>query len=350
MSLQQVGATDQVYARFAPFASQGLILGRVIRLDRSEYTVILENEERRAEAAGSLLYHASEASALPAIGDWVGLDGPLIRAVLPRTTQFSRRAAGRRIDQQIIAANIDLVFLMSGLDRDFNLRRIERYLTLTWESGARPVILLNKADVCEEVGRHEDQVARVAPGVTILSISAQAGLGLENVKKLICRECTVALLGSSGVGKSTLVNRLLGETRQRTQEVREEDARGRHTTTYRELIPLADGGVLIDTPGMRELQLWASENSVARTFEEIAELASQCRFGDCQHTGEPGCAVAQALQRGELDAERYESYCKQQKEVARHEQKNDVLATQREKRHLKNLMKAAKAMYKQRGR
>jgi ribosome biogenesis GTPase len=268
--------------------------------------------------------------------------------VLPRSTLFSRRAAGRREDQQPIAANVDLVFLVCGLDGDFNVRRLERYLTLAAESGAAPVIVLNKADACEDLGARIEETAAVAGSSPIVACSAQTGAGLDALDRFLARGRTIALLGSSGVGKSTLVNRFLGEERFRTNTVREDDSHGRHTTTHRELVPLPRGGALIDTPGMRELQLWASQESVDAAFDEIAEIAAGCRFRDCKHAGETGCAVEAALARGTIGADRMASYRKLAAEARHHEVMTDKFAALEQKRQWKAMHRAAKKMYKSR--
>src|SRR3954449_6436585 len=245
----------------------------------------------KAAAIGALLYRAHDASELPAVGDWVAVQvignaEAMIHAVLPRHTRFSRRAAGARDREQMIAANVDLALVICGLDHDFNLRRIERYLTLARQSGADAAVALNKADLCTDVEARLEEVRGIAGDTPVITICARSPDGIAPIVQLIGQGCTVALLGSSGVGKSTLVNQLLGEERQRVQEVRESDSRGRHTTTYRELMPLPSGGALIDTPGMRELQLWAGSDSLDSAFAEIADLAGQCRFRNCGHGAE----------------------------------------------------------------
>jgi ribosome biogenesis GTPase len=339
---------------FNSYAAQGLVLARVAMAHRDQYHLYTEAGGMMAEASGSLWYRAPDRASMPVVGDWVaarvvGPDQAVVEDVLPRRTCFSRRAAGRREDQQPIAANIDLVFLVCGLDGDFNLRRVERYLTLTAESGAAPVIVLNKADVCDDLEGRIAQTRAVAAGAPVVPCSAREGEGVEQLYAFLGPGRTVALLGSSGVGKSTIINRIVGDERLRTAEVRESDSRGRHTTTRRELIPLAQGGALIDTPGMRELQLWAGQESVDQTFEEVAEVAAQCRYRDCTHSGEPGCAVEEALEAGRISAERWASYRKLAREARHFEVVTDRLAALEEKRRWKVIHKAIKRDFKNRG-
>jgi ribosome biogenesis GTPase len=264
----------------------------------------------------------------------------MVHAVLPRRTMFSRRAAGDREQEQVIAANVDLALIVCGLDGDFNLRRIERYLTLADACGVDAAIVLNKSDVCADLSARLDEAAQVAGGAPVIAISANSAQGIEPALRLLRPGQTIALLGSSGVGKSTLVNRLLGEERQLVQEVRASDSRGRHTTTHRELLPLPQGGALIDTPGMRELQLWAGRDSLDSAFADIAVLAAGCRFRDCSHAVEEGCAVQAAIQAGELDASRWASYRKLRAEIAWHARQTDVQAAQATKKKWKAIHKA----------
>ncbi|HEY2016021.1 MAG TPA: ribosome small subunit-dependent GTPase A [Bryobacteraceae bacterium] len=355
MNLESLGADAAIFGAFTTYAAQGLVLGRVAMSHRDQYRLYSENGELAAEPSGALWYRAPDRASMPVVGDWVaarvvGPEQAIVEGVLPRRTCFSRRAAGRREDEQPLAANIDLVFLVCGLDGDFNLRRLERYLTLAQESGASPVIVLNKADVCDDLAARRREIADIAGGAPVVSCSARDGEGLDGLLAFLAPGRTVALLGSSGVGKSTIVNRLSGEELLRTAEVRASDSRGRHTTSHRELIPLAQGGALIDTPGMRELQLWAGQESVGRTFEEIADIALSCRYRDCSHSVEQGCAVMKALEAGEISRERWDSYRKLLGEARRHELMTDQLAAQEHKRKLKIMFQAHKKMYKARGK
>lgn len=349
--LKTIGATDRVYEQFQPHSARGLMLGRVSAGHRDQYRLYTEQGEMSAEVIGALLYRAPGRSALPAVGDWVAAQGAggdlaMIHAVLPRSTKFSRRAAGDREDEQVIAANIDLVLIVCGLDHDFSPRRIERYLTLAQESGAQAAIVLNKTDLCPDLEARVEEARRISRGAAVMAISARSAESIAPVLGLLGRGRTVALLGSSGVGKLTLANQLLGLERQRVQEVRVSDSRGRHTTAYRELTPLPIGGALIDTPGMRELQLWASQDSLDSTFDEVAELALQCRFRDCAHNGEDGCAVAEALAEGRLEPGRWESYRKLRAEIRWHERQIDANAAHTEKQRWKKIHKAMRAYYR----
>jgi ribosome biogenesis GTPase len=285
--------------------------------------------ERLAGLAGRLRHGSRSPEDRPAVGDWVALrprEGEgrtLVHAVLPRRSAFVRRAAGDLTVQQVLAVNVDTVFLVMGLDRDYNPRRIERALVLAWESGADPVILLNKTDLCDDVAARQAEVEAAAPGVPVCTLAAKKGEGLETLSPWLVKGRTVALLGSSGVGKSTLVNRLLGEERQRTRAVRESDQRGRHTTTHRELVVLPGGALLLDTPGLREIQLWATEEGLATAFEDIEALSVQCRFRDCGHDAEPGCAVRAAVDEGTLASERLASFHKLRAELRSLEVRED---------------------------
>ena len=338
MFLEQIGADVRVAELFQPHAAEGLELGRVSFAAHEQYRIYLEAGECDAAPAGRLRW----SDTLPAVGDWVAArqidrELALIEGVLPRRTQFSRRAAGAAAVEQVIAANVDLAIVVCGLDGDFNLRRLERYLVLARESGADPVVVLNKADVCEALAERVEAAKGAASGARVVVMSAHKSV--EPLEALV-RGRTVAFLGSSGVGKSTIANALLGDERQATAAVRTYDSKGRHTTTSRMLIALPGGGAIIDNPGMRELQLWASEESLEAVFDEVSRVAERCRFGDCTHSREPGCAVQEALESGEIDASRWQSYLKLQAEVRHHQVQSDARAKAEQKSAWKAIHKA----------
>jgi ribosome biogenesis GTPase len=351
MDLVSLGADMRLYRAFEAHAAQGLAPARVAVAQRDRYRLYTEAGEVDAEPSGALWYRAADPAAMPVVGDWVAArvasaDFAIVEAVLPRRTFFSRRASGRREREQPIAANIDLVFVVCGLDGDFNLRRIERYLTVAHESGATAVVVLSKADLSHHLKERIEETAAVAPNTPVLAASALQDGGVDGLKAFFAPGRTVALVGSSGVGKSTLVNRILGEERMRTSEVRLSDSRGRHTTARRELVALPFGGALIDTPGMRELQLWAGEESVDAAFGDILSIAERCRFRDCSHSGERGCAVQAALQTGEIEQARWENYRKLLAEARRHEALADPLAGLERKRRWKQIHKQVREIYK----
>ncbi len=340
MNIRQLGWNDFYEANFSPHKENGLTPARVARRDRTSWLLYHDRGEASGELSGRFRREMTNTAAWPAVGDWVSVSleeqssPAIIHAVLPRQTCLSRKAAssggmpdsGGRTDEQVLAANIDTAFLVSGLDLDFNIRRLERYLATAYDCGARPVVVLNKVDLCEDVQAVVSEVETVAMGVDILTVSAIEGTGLEQIDQYIEGNQTVVLLGSSGVGKSTIINRLIGSDELKTRPVREDDSRGRHTTTWREMIPLPTGGVLIDTPGMRELQTWLNEDGLKRTFDDIEGLAEDCRFRDCQHQGEPGCAVEAAVETGALDANRLKSYRKLTKEMQRLEERRSGMS------------------------
>jgi ribosome biogenesis GTPase len=339
---------DPVFAeRFAPFAEQGLLPARVVVQYQQIYRVIAEDGELLAMVAGRMRHRAEGRVDYPAVGDWIAFrpdpdsDRATIHGVLERKSRFVRKVAGSVVAEQVVAANVDVVLLVTALDADFNPRRLERYLVLAHESGARPVIALSKTDLADDLDAYLQETRSVAgPDVPIHTVSAPRKSGYEALRGYLEPGKTVALLGSSGVGKSTIVNHLAGEELQRTQEVRTTDGRGRHTTTHRQLILLSDGGLLMDTPGMRELQLWDVDEGVDETFSDIEELADHCRFPDCEHGQEPGCAVLAAIEDGRLSAERLESYHKLRRELralaARQDRQNRLF----EKRRVKTITKA----------
>jgi ribosome biogenesis GTPase len=317
--LAQLGWTPAFEEQFVPFAADGLEPARVAVEHRDAYVVYTARGERPAELSGRLRHAAAERGDLPAVGDWVATtatDPALVQAVLPRRSKFSRMAAtdhGQTVEQ-VVASNVDVVLLTAGLDGDFNARRLERYLALGWESGATPVVVLTKLDLCDDPESTLLEVGPVAIGVPVHAVSNVTGEGIAELAGYFTKGCTVAALGSSGVGKSSLVNRLAGEELMATGDLRA-DGRGRHTTTNRQLLVLPGGGLFLDTPGMRELRLWESEEGLASTFDDVAAAAANCRFADCSHEREPDCGVQAALADGSLDRERYVSWCKLQNEL-----------------------------------
>jgi ribosome biogenesis GTPase len=344
--LREIGFVGPVAESFAPHAGQGLVPGRVVAGHTGLLRVRTDEGEELAVVAGSLRHKAGGPEERPAVGDWVALrprepgHRAVVQAVLPRRTAFVRRAAGKKDVAQVLAANVDTVFLVMGLDGDYSLRRLERALVLAWESGASPVVLLNKADLCEDVAARRAEAAAVAPGVPVLAVAAKPGEGLESLSPWLAPGRTVALLGSSGVGKSTIVNRLLGREKQKTQEVLETDQRGRHTTTHRELVVLPGGALLLDTPGLREIQLWSDEAGLEAAFGEVHEISACCRFTDCRHQTEPGCAVRAAVAEGRLDSARLESFHKLQAELRALEIREDPLKRREERARWKAIYKS----------
>jgi ribosome biogenesis GTPase len=331
MSLAAIGWDDFFASAYAPWTdTRDVRPGRIAIEFNQIFRVYVEDGEVDAVTAGRLKHRAASRAELPAVGDWVAVrqrseDGAVIVGVLPRRTAFTRRAAGEPTGEQVVAANVDVVFVVMGLDRDYNPRRLERYLLMARESGASPVILLTKPDLSPDLPAHIRDVTTLAGDIVVHVVNPKRGEGVEQLHAHLAAGRTAALLGSSGVGKSTIINRLVGVDVQRTREVRASDSRGRHTTTHRELVMLPGGGLIIDTPGMRELQLWDAADAVRETFDDIDALAAGCHFTNCRHREEPRCAVKAAVADGTLPAERLDSYVKLQDELA-------TLARQQEER------------------
>ncbi|MEN7546940.1 ribosome small subunit-dependent GTPase A [Rapidithrix thailandica] len=319
--LKDLGWNTFFESYFEHFSQRGFQAGRIAVEHKNQYLLFSEQGELKGEVAGKLLYTAN-AEDLPKVGDWVVLtvfeeeQKAIIHEVLPRQTKISRKVAGEKTREQVIASNIDRVFIVQSLDQNFNLNRLERYLVMVYESGAQPVIILNKADLCNDLAGKEAEVAQVAIEVPILIISVTGNRGLDQIRKFLSPGETIAVVGSSGVGKSSLINALLSEEKQEVKSISTANTKGRHTTVHRELIFLKEGGVLVDTPGMRELQLWESEAGSQEMFSGIEALAGNCHYSNCSHTQEPGCAVLEALQQGKISSQHYRNYLKLEKEQA----------------------------------
>jgi ribosome biogenesis GTPase / thiamine phosphate phosphatase len=314
-TLAALGWTDELEAAFTTHAERGFVPARVVAEHRGGFYVRSRDGDRLAHARGRLR-DDQVWGGMPAVGDWVAVcDAPgeryAIEEVLPRRTKVSRKTPWLKSEEHVLAANVDTVVIVSGLDADHNVRRLERYLVAAWDSGADPVVVLTKLDVCDDLEKVAE-AERVAFGVPTIAVSNVTGEGLDDVRSLLAPARTFVLLGSSGVGKSTLANMLAGRVVMATGDLRA-DGRGRHTTRHRQLLVLRGGAVIIDTPGLRELQVW--EGDVDTAFADIAEVAAQCRFGDCGHGAEPDCAVREALETGALDPARWASYRKLEREL-----------------------------------
>lgn len=306
--------------------------GRIAVENKHRYIVFSRYGELSAEISGKLLFSADAAASFPKVGDWVMMNvfpeeqKAIIQEIFGRKTVFSRKAAGIKIEEQIVAANIDVLFIVQSLDSNFNLRRLERYLVMAGNGGIEPVVVLSKSDLCSNATERVEAVKRMSADTRVVSLSAVTGQGIDTLREIIVSSRTYAFVGSSGTGKSTLINSLAGDNIQLTNEVRQKDSRGKHTTTRREMIILPGGGIVIDTPGMREFHLWASEESIGEVFDEIDLLARDCRFSDCRHINEKDCSVLKALHSGQISSERYNSYMKLMREQEFLESKTDLNA------------------------
>jgi ribosome biogenesis GTPase / thiamine phosphate phosphatase len=362
-TLESLGWDDFFSGAFKTLDIPDIVPGRVVKIEKELCWVLTANGEYTAQLSGKFR-HEARGSDYPAIGDWLavrplpGEPKAVIHAVLPRKSKFSRQYSGGRqlteggrTEEQIVAANVDTVFIVNGLDggRGFSVRRIERYLAVAWASGATPIVVLNKADLCPDVDTYVQEVEQAAMGVPIHVVSAFTGQGMEELGQYLKAGGTVAFLGSSGVGKSALINTLLGEERQAVGEVRASDHEGRHTTTRRELLFLPGGGTVIDTPGIREIHIWGDEEGLDAAFQDISELAQKCRFSDCRHDREPGCAVQEALAAGELDMKHFKNYLQLQRELRHQIARQEGKAALEEKLRWKQISKIQKKMKYEKG-
>jgi ribosome biogenesis GTPase / thiamine phosphate phosphatase len=363
-SLAPLGWDEGFEAAFGEHRALGRVPARVVAVHRETSIVRDGGEDRPAVVSGRFRFDALLPADFPTVGDWVALEsapdaGPdgsaMIAAILPRrgsirrnAADSSRRGSGRLNDEQVLAANVDVAFLVAGLDGDLNLRRLERYLAVAWSGSVAPVVVLNKADLVTDLEGRRAAVEVIANGVPVLALSARTGAGLDALAGYLLAGRTAVVLGSSGAGKSTLVNALLGEERQATRAVREDDSRGRHTTTHRELFELPGGGLLIDTPGIRALEVIGAEDGVAPAFDDLADLAAACRFSNCRHEREPGCAVLAALASGTVTEDRLESWRKLAREAAHLERRVDPVARIEERRRWKVIDKSARKHMQQR--
>lgn len=336
MKIKELGWNSDFEEKFSKFADKNLCAGRVIAQHKNDYVIYSESGLLHGKLSGKFRFEAKYKKDFPAVGDWVvskqieGSNDAVIYAVLPRKSAFARKlpiSGGRKIkngiivggniEEQIVAANIDIAFIVSGLDENFNIQRLERYITLAYNSGANPVILLNKSDLCENLDSYIYQVMNISLGIKVYPISVKNNIGMEVFEQYLGPAQTIVFLGSSGVGKSTIINHLLGEERQKTNTISDANHKGRHTTTGAQLFVHTSGGLIIDTAGIRELQLWGEENVLEDSFLDIYELADSCRYADCRHETEPGCAVKSAIEQGLISTERLQSFKNQLGELKR---------------------------------
>ena len=333
-----------------------LIPGRVTNQNGKHYKIITQDGEQNAILSNSFLNSIKYKSEIPTVGDWVGLKKNVdvntchIQLLFPRKNRLSRKVAGKKSEEQIIASNIDIAFIITSVDQDFNIRRLERYLSMVYEINAEPVIILNKIDKSKDVNNYLKEAENLSKNVPIIAISAKEGLNIEEVTKYIKIGKTIVLIGSSGVGKSTLINQLLGYSRQPVGEIRKSDGKGRHVTSSRELIMLPDGGMLIDNPGIREIQLWSTGEGISKTFQDIEELGVLCKFRDCHHEQEPGCAVKKAVADGKLAIERLKSYKKLIREYEHSQLRRNIYEKRKKDKQLGKMYRKVHDVIKLKGR
>jgi len=353
VNLEELGWNDHFEEQFQSLNTENFDVGRIAIEHKQRYVVYAQTGELTGEITGKMLFNSDNSADLPKVGDWVLITifederKAVIHDIVPRKTSISRNIAGRKTEEQVIVANVDVVFIVQALDNDFNPRRLERYLVLVKESRTEPVIVLNKMDIAENIDDKLKIVTALSGNIPVVAISAKTNRGLDALKNNITSGKTFAFVGSSGVGKSTIINALLGKDLLKTQEVRTDDSRGRHTTTHREMVILPGGGILIDTPGMREIQLWSSEDGLENTFSDIETLSDKCHFSDCTHTNENNCAVLKAVNEGEFPESRLNSYYKLKKELRYLNSKVDENAAQREKQRIKKMLKGYKQIQKE---
>jgi ribosome biogenesis GTPase len=348
INLNSLGWNEFFNKSFKNFDNNTYKCGRISAENKTNYLVLTEFGEIIGEVSGKYLFESDRQSDLPKVGDWVVItlfnsnELAVIHQTLPRRTKISRKSADKKIDEQIIAANVDLAFIVQSLDDNFNINRLERYLSVVYQGEVKPAVVLNKTDLCNDVEKKVRHVRERTGVENIISLSALNNEGMDAIVKLIEPGSTFVFIGSSGVGKSTIINSLLGSNRFSTNEVRKQDSRGKHTTTRREIVLLPSGGILIDTPGMREIGLWNANAGLSQTFSEFSEFAEKCKYADCTHVHEAGCAILQALSKGEISKQRYENYTKLLKEIKYLESKQNIFAQIEERRKWKIIHKELK--------
>ena len=355
MELLDIGWNKSIEDNYQKLGIDNLLLGRVIFHSGKQYKIITTTGELIANISSSVINSIKNKSELPSVGDWVCLKKidefrPYnIVKIIPRINKLSRKVAGDKSEEQIIASNIDIVFIMTSVDDDFNIRRLERYLAMSNQINSKPIIIINKIDKCNNFEKYIKETEQIFQNTSIIYISAKEGKNIQDVNKHIEKGKTIILLGSSGVGKSTLINQILGYSRQKVGKIREKDSKGRHITTNRELIILPKGGILIDNPGLREIQLWSSEEGIIKTFQDIDELSRQCRFRDCIHDSEPGCAIKQAVESGQLSQERLDNYKKLLREQEYLNQRRNTYERKKKDKKLGKLYRQGKIIRKYKG-